>query len=174
MGLITTDSQYYEDIANAIREVNGTDESYTPSTMAAAIRNFGAVQGVKGDSEEEYRTGYVNLSPENIGALPTTATAESALKDGSGNVIEETYQSVSNVTSKGDATLPVYFDANGQAIPISSYSGNSATAGKLHTPITVKIGNSSKAIDGSEAVTYTKDDIGFITANVDGETLVLN
>ena len=26
MGLITTDSQYYEDIADAIREVNGTDD----------------------------------------------------------------------------------------------------------------------------------------------------
>jgi hypothetical protein len=37
----------------------------------------------------------------------------------------------------------------------------------------VTVGNSAKSVDGSAAVTYTKDEIGFITANVDGETLVL-
>ena len=176
MGLITTDSQYYEDIADAIREVNGTSETYTPATMATAIRNLGSVKGVKGDAEEDYRTGYVNISPEDIGALPSTAaapTADKATKDADGNVISTTYEKLVNVTSKGDATLPVYFDANGVAVPISSYGGNSATTGKLHTPIMVTIGNSAKSVDGSAAVTYTKDEIGFITANVDGETLVL-
>ncbi len=176
MGLITTDSQYYEDIADAIREVNGTSETYTPATMADAIRNLGSVKGVKGNEEENYRTGYVNLTPADIGAMPTTAvpaSAESATKDADGNIISTTYEKLVNVTSKGDATLPVYFDANGVAIPISSYSGNSNTASKWHTPIMVKVGETSKEVDGSAAITYTKDEIGFITANVDGETLVL-
>lgn len=35
-----------------------------------------------------------------------------------------------NVTSKGTATLPVYFDSNGVAQTITSYEGNSATATK--------------------------------------------
>ena len=176
MGLITTDSQYYEDIADAIREVNGTDDTFTPSDMALAIRNLGSVKGVKGDSEEEYRTGYVNITPANIGAMPANAvpaSSESATKDADGNVISTTYEKVVNVTSKGDATLPVYFDVNGVAIPISSYSGNSNTASKWHTPVMIKVGNTSKEVDGSAAITYTKDEIGFITANVDGETLVL-
>lgn len=34
----------------------------------------------------------------------------------------------SNVTSKGNSTTPVYFDANGVAQPITSYSGNANTA----------------------------------------------
>ena len=175
MGLITTDSQYYEDIANAIREANGTSETYTPATMANAIRNLGSVKGVKGDLEENYRTGYVNITPSDIGALPTTAvpsSAQSATNDSDGNQISTTYEKLVNVTSKGDATLPVYFDSNGVAIPISSYGGNAATAGKLYTPIMVKVGEASKSIDGSAAITYTKEEIGYMTANVDGETLV--
>ena len=176
MGLVTIDSQYLTDIADAIREVNGTSETITPADMAPAIRNFGSVKGVKGDSETDYRTGYVNITPADIGALPSTAIAneaDKATKDGNGDVISTTYEKLVNVTSKGDATQPVYFDANGAAIPISSYSGNAATAGKLHTPIMVTVGDAAKSIDGSAAVTYTKAEIGFITANVDGETLVL-
>ena len=176
MGLVTIDSQYYEDIADAIREVNGTDDTFTPGDMALAVRNLGSVKGVKGDSEEEYRTGYVNITPAKIGAMPANAvpaSSESAIKDADGNVISTTYEKLVNVTSKGDATLPIYFDASGVAIPISSYGGNAATAGKLHTPIMVTVGSAAKSVDGSAAVTYTKDEIGFITANVDGETLVL-
>lgn len=37
MSLITTDSQHYQDIANAIREKNGTQNTYKPEQMAAAI-----------------------------------------------------------------------------------------------------------------------------------------
>lgn len=176
MGLITTDSQYYTDIADAIREVNDSTDSFSPATMAPAIRNLGAVKGVKGDNEIDYRNGYVNITPENIGALPSTASAtsaEQATKDGDGNVIADTYEPIANVTSKGDATLPVYFDSSGTAIPISSYGGTANKAYSLHTPIMVTIGSAAKSVDGSAAVTYTKDEIGYMTASVDGETLVI-
>ena len=93
MGLITTDDQYYSDIADAIREVNNdTETTYTPSLMAPAIRNLGAVKGVKGNAEENYRTGYVNLTPADIGALPSTAVATSAEKDSAGNIISTYYR----------------------------------------------------------------------------------
>ena len=177
MGLITTDSQYYSDIADAIREANESTESYTPATMAPAIRSLGAVKGVKGDAETNYRNGYVNITPADIGALPSTAvatSAEKATKDGDGNVISTTYEPIVNVTSKGDATLPVYFDASGVAIPISSYSGTANKAYALHTPIMITVGGASKSVDGSAAVTYTKNEIGYMTASVDGETLIIN
>jgi hypothetical protein len=174
MGLITTDDQYYSDIADAIREVNNDNETtYTPSLMAGAIRNLGSVKGVKGDTEEDYRTGYVNITATDIGALPSTAVATSAEKDSSGNIISTYYEPKTNVTSKGDATLPVYFDANGVAIPISSYGGNSATADKLHSAVSITVGGATKSIDGSQNVEFKKSEIGYITAEVDGETLVL-
>lgn len=177
MGIITTDDQYYSDIADAIREVDENDETYTPSSMPAAIRNMGSVKGVKGNVEEDYRKGYVNLTPEDIGALPSTASAtsaEKATKDSEDNIITATYQKISNVTSKGDATLPVYFDSNGSAVPISSYGGNSASADKFHNPINVTVGSATKSLDGSDNVQFSKAEIGYITAEVDGETLVLN
>lgn len=38
MALITTDNQHYHDIADAIREKNGTQNTYKPEQMAAAVR----------------------------------------------------------------------------------------------------------------------------------------
>ena len=42
--------------------------------------------------------------------------------------LENTKANKSNITSKGNSTTPVYFDANGVAQPITSYSGNANTA----------------------------------------------
>ena len=41
----------------------------------------------------------------------------------------DSYELKANVTSKGAADTPVYFDANGVATPITSYAGKAATAG---------------------------------------------
>ena len=49
----------------------------------------GAVSGVKGDAESTYRTGNVNLTPANIGALPSNTTFVSGVKGDS----ESTYRS---------------------------------------------------------------------------------
>lgn len=40
MAIITTDSQNYTDIADAIRQKNGTSDTYLPSEMASAITNI--------------------------------------------------------------------------------------------------------------------------------------
>ena len=37
MSIVLTDDTYYQDIANAIRNKNGTTTQYKPSEMAAAI-----------------------------------------------------------------------------------------------------------------------------------------
>lgn len=47
MAIITTDNQHYHDIADAIREKNGTQNTYKPEQMAAAVRaiNGGGTSG---------------------------------------------------------------------------------------------------------------------------------
>lgn len=45
MGKVMTDSQHYTDIANAIREKNGSSDTYLPSQMAGAIRALDASGG---------------------------------------------------------------------------------------------------------------------------------
>lgn len=47
MALVITDTQNYVDIANAIREKNGSEDTYMPSEMAAAI------QAITGDGSGE-------------------------------------------------------------------------------------------------------------------------
>ena len=50
-----------------------------------------SMSGVKGNSESSYRTGQVNITPENIGAVAITQGSENAGKfltiDSSGNVV---------------------------------------------------------------------------------------
>ena len=60
------------------------------------------VTGVKGNKETEYRLGNVNITPENIGALPEDGNAVSATKatqDGNGNNIVDTYQTKTGDTN---------------------------------------------------------------------------
>jgi len=89
MAYVLTDESNYEDIADAIREKTESSATYKPSEMAEAIRGIetgGDVTGVKGNAESSYRTGDVNITPENIGAkaLQTTVASPSA----SGTAIE--------------------------------------------------------------------------------------
>lgn len=63
----------------------------------------------------------------------TATTTELNYVDGVTSAIQtqiDSKEAKANVTSKGSATIPVYFDGNAVAQPITSYSGNSATATK--------------------------------------------
>lgn len=89
MAYVLTDESNYEAIADAIREKTESSATYKPSEMAEAIRGIetgGDVTGVKGNAESSYRTGDVNITPENIGAkaLQTAVVSPSA----SGTAIE--------------------------------------------------------------------------------------
>ena len=62
-----------------------------------------------------------------LGATPVNR----ATADANGNNIASTYKTIASLKSKGTATLPVYFDAGGNAQTITSYEGNAATASRL-------------------------------------------
>lgn len=67
-----------------IWDVDGTGEptkKITAQQLAAAVGALAnLVTGVKGNAESSYRTGNVNLTPANIGALPDTTTFVSGVK----------------------------------------------------------------------------------------------
>lgn len=67
-------AQSYSVGGSGIREGEGTDNSkYYKEECQKIFNDFqqaGTVAGVKGGKESEYRKGLVNLTPENIGAIP--------------------------------------------------------------------------------------------------------
>ncbi len=107
MSIITTDNAYYTDIGNAIRSKLDTDQTYTPSEMGDAIRSISAVKGIKGDSETEYRTGYVSLSSEDIGSLEKHGNADSATK------LASTFDvTINGVTKSTDGTSNISYTSD--------------------------------------------------------------
>lgn len=75
------------------------------------------ITGIKGDAESAYRTGNVNLTPANIGALASNGTAAKATADSDGNTINTTYmkKGVDYVTAgqKSGTTLGANSTAEG-------------------------------------------------------------
>lgn len=76
-----------------IWQVNSSGEptrKITAQQLAAAVATIASlVTGVKGNAESTYRTGNVNLTPANIGALPASTTYVSGVKGNS----ESSYRS---------------------------------------------------------------------------------
>lgn len=107
MSIITTDSTYYNDIGNAIREQMDTDQTYTPSEMSDAIRAISNVKGVKGNNETDYRVGQVNLTAGNIGALGEHDTADAATKLASSFDV-----TINGVTKSTDGTSSIEYTSN--------------------------------------------------------------
>ena len=109
----TTDSTFKE--GSGHEYAAGTNVYYTADGYWDCIAGTNVV-GVKGAKETTYRQGNVNITPENIGALPedgNAQTATKAIKDGNGNNIVETYQTKTADTanntvtfSSGDSTNP--------------------------------------------------------------------
>lgn len=75
-------------------------------------------------------------------------TAEKATKDGSGNVITSTYKTVNSLKSKGNATTPVYFDANGNAQNCTAY-------GSASVNYATSAGSATKATQDASGNTIT-------------------
>lgn len=79
-------AKFFADLKTVAFTGSYTDLSNKPSIPTAVA--------VKGNAESSYRTGNVNLTCANIGALSATgnaASATKATKDGNGNVIADTY-----------------------------------------------------------------------------------
>ena len=81
----------------------------------------GTVTGVKGNAETSYRKGTINLTPENIGALPSNGTAVKA-------------NALNNTSMIGSSNKPVYFNSSGKPVAFSS------TIGSESTPVYLKNG----------------------------------
>lgn len=74
-----------------------------------------------------------------------TGTAEKATKDASGNTITSYYEPKSNVTSKGSATQPIYFDSNGVAQNTTYTLGKSVPSDAKFTDTTYNNATTSAA-----------------------------
>ena len=81
-----------------------TEAEKTKLAGIAAGAQVNSITGIKGSAEKTYRTGNVNLTPANIGALASNANAVSASK-------------LNNTTAIGSTTQPVYFTGNGIPAP---------------------------------------------------------
>jgi len=119
--LVTED--HLGDIADAIRDMNGTEDTYRPGDMASAIRAIptgGDVTGVKGDAEEEYRTGDVNLTPENIGLgnVDNTSDEDKPVSTATQEAIDDLYETIIPGVLNAEnytAVMKQWFDYSGAA-----------------------------------------------------------
>lgn len=65
---IETDSQHYTDIAEAIREMNGTENTYYPEEMAPAVR---AIPQIVADEPKVYHADWICTSSSAVGTALT-------------------------------------------------------------------------------------------------------
>lgn len=75
-----TDKAWSGNMWSRIRSILSGHESRIETLEQGGGGGGGAVSGVKGDAESTYRTGQVNLTPANIGALPSNTTFVSGVK----------------------------------------------------------------------------------------------
>ena len=78
----------------------------------------GGIEASLGTATDKWKAAYIENIYGNV-----EGTIDKATKDANGNVIHTYYTPKDNLKSKGNATTPVYIDANGVAQPITSYGG---------------------------------------------------
>ena len=88
----------------------------------------GGIEASLGTATDKWKAAYIENIYGNV-----EGTIDKAIKDANGNVIHTYYTPKDNLKSKGNATTPVYIDANGVAQPITSYGGKADTAGEADT-----------------------------------------
>lgn len=81
MAIVTTDNQYYTAIANAIRGKNGTETTYKPADMAAAITALpsgggGSLDFMTNTTDYGSTTWESTTSPQRVLTLPDTVAFE--------------------------------------------------------------------------------------------------
>lgn len=77
-----TDGDWSRNLWNRIRTIlTGHEQRIEALEQGGGGGGGGAVSGVKGDAESTYRTGNVNLTPANIGALPDSTVIPSKTSD---------------------------------------------------------------------------------------------
>lgn len=149
--------------------------------VQAQIQAVGAITGVKGNAESTYRTGNVNLTPANIGAVPnyygTTLsnvfpqgfTGADSIKVGLTGSVKATSQATENTQYLFGArpTAPVlYNDTNGTVIWTGYTDLRPPTASDVGAVPTTRTVN-SKAL--SSNISLDADDVGALP--ISGGTL---
>ncbi len=103
------------------------------------------VTGVKGAKEESYRRGNINLTPQNIGALPedgNAATATKAQQDGSGRNIVDTYLEKTGDTGANTVT----FTSGDSASAVGWSNIPVLSSGERHSSILEKLSTMLKNV----------------------------
>ena len=107
----------------------GLDDRVTALEQGGGGGGGGDVTGVKGNEESTYRTGNVNLTPANIGALPDTTVIPSKTSDltnDSGFISTETDPTVPSWAKQ--STKPAYTASEVGAIPTTQKGAASGVA----------------------------------------------
>lgn len=131
----TTDSTFKDGAGHDYAA--GTNVYYTADGYWDCIAGTSVV-GVKGEKEADYRHGNVNITPENIGALPEDGNAKTSTKatqDGDGNNIAETYLK-KNDDSKDNT---VTFSSGDSTSPTGWADINIVTSGETHASLLRKV-----------------------------------
>lgn len=136
-----------------------TEAEKTKLAGIAAGAQVNSITGIKGSAEKTYRTGNVNLTPANIGALASNANAVSASK-------------LNNTTAIGSATQPVYFTGNGIPAPCTYTLGKSVPADAKFTDTNTHYNTGLKVSDSATATTNKAASNGSVHLNVLDNTTV--
>lgn len=128
--------------------VNGTTPvgSATLATKASKLSNTSAIGG---------STTPVYFTSNGVPTACTSyanASVSQATKDGSGNTITSTYKTINSLKSKGNATTPVYFDSNGNAVACTAYANASVSYATTAGTAT----SATSATSATTATTATK------------------
>lgn len=166
-----TDTTYSAATTSAAGLMSADDKTKLNGIASGAQVN--SITGVKGNSESSYRTGNVNLTAANVGAVPDTSagvsaainlltTGDSAPTDNDyyvsqyagGGTSTTTYHRrpvsklwdyiKSKLSSKGSATQPVYF-SNGVPVATTYTLGKSVPSDAVFTDTTYSAATTSAA-----------------------------
>lgn len=118
-----------------IREDDSTDNAKYYYQQSKRIyddfESSGSVTGVKGDAEERYRTGNVNITTEDIGLgnvanerQYSASNPQPSVTGSSGSCTGNAATATALTTNAGSATQPVYF-SNGKPVACTSYANAS-------------------------------------------------
>jgi len=115
-----------------VLDTTATEFWYVTATESVKVSggSSGAVSGVKGDAESTYRTGNVNLTPANIGALALSGgTMTGVLNMGNLNItnIERVYAHYHQLTESGTVRGNIYVSGNYLYIQGYDSSGSTST-----------------------------------------------
>lgn len=125
------------------------------------INGYSPITGVKGDVENNYRTGFVNLTSSNIGAVAKTGdTMSGSLVVGASN--SNTEQSIKAISNSGSINLFAHGTSNGnRGLSTTNSSGTSTYV---------------ISIDPSNNATFNGNITGFATGNIlkTGDTMTGN